>query len=227
MDDRDGRPPHERIVALERAVTDGHADEGLPDAARMETRVDDVETTLDDVDDRVDELEAAVQALRGFAGGIQAVDEEVERRADTAVARVERLETELADLRERIDDGEGGRTPDTDANGGARATDRREEAVDGSSDVAGRPGNDRSTEKRYTTERSPEGRPATADTDTGFDRGCDHDRDRDRDSLAGEVAARSDAAVTDAALADAAAAADRPDETDDDRSLAERIRRLL
>ncbi|MFB6195368.1 MAG: hypothetical protein ABEI80_04290 [Haloplanus sp.] len=91
----DGRGLDERVDAVERAVTDGHAAEGLPDAARMEERLADLETAVDDIDDRLAELEAAVQALRGFAGGIQAVDESVERRANAAIARVERLETEL------------------------------------------------------------------------------------------------------------------------------------
>jgi hypothetical protein len=85
----------ERIDAVERAITDGHSADGLTDAARMERRLDDLEATVDDVDDRLADLEAAVQALRGFAGGVRAVDEEVERRANAAVARVDRLEAEL------------------------------------------------------------------------------------------------------------------------------------
>jgi chromosome segregation ATPase len=85
----------ERVEAIERAMTDGHAEEGLPEAGRMDERLTEVERTVENLDERLTELEAAVQALRGFAGGIDAVDEAVERRANAAVARVERLEAEL------------------------------------------------------------------------------------------------------------------------------------
>jgi hypothetical protein len=92
----DGRPLRERVDALERAVTDGHGEDGLPDAARTAARVDDLEATVEEMDDRLAELEAAVQALRGFAGGIRAIDDAVERRANAAIARVDRLEADLA-----------------------------------------------------------------------------------------------------------------------------------
>jgi vacuolar-type H+-ATPase subunit I/STV1 len=111
MDDR----LDDRVDAVERAITDGHAADGLPDAARMERRLDDLEATVDELDDRLAELEAAVQALRGFAGGVRAVDEEVERRANAAVARVERLEAELRDAEGRTADGR------DDENAGAHA----------------------------------------------------------------------------------------------------------
>ncbi|WP_323674839.1 hypothetical protein [Halorubellus sp. PRR65] len=45
--------------------------------------------------DRVAELEAAVQALRGYAGSVRAVNDRVEERADAAVATAE-------DCRERV-----------------------------------------------------------------------------------------------------------------------------
>jgi len=94
----------QRVDALERALTDGRTTDGngLPQAAELEARLDELEATVETVDDRVRELEAAVQALRGFAGGVDAVDEAVERRANAAIARVERLE---AELRETTDGG--------------------------------------------------------------------------------------------------------------------------
>jgi hypothetical protein len=85
----------ERLEAVERAITDGHSADGLPEADELESRLEAVERSLEDADERLTELEAAVQALRGFAGGIDAVDEAVERRANAAVAKVERLEEEL------------------------------------------------------------------------------------------------------------------------------------
>jgi hypothetical protein len=88
----------ERVSTVERAMTDGETE--LPDAsavADVETRLDDIEAHLDDLDDRVTELEAATQALRGYVGSIRAVNEDVERRADAAIATVERLESRLDD----------------------------------------------------------------------------------------------------------------------------------
>ena len=47
----------------------------------------DVDARLDDLEARVAELESATQAIRGYAGAIRAVNREVERRADLALAR--------------------------------------------------------------------------------------------------------------------------------------------
>jgi len=56
------------------------------DAIRLERRVADLEAT-------VEELEAAVQAVRGYAGNVRAVNRDVERRASAALAKAEALET--------------------------------------------------------------------------------------------------------------------------------------
>jgi hypothetical protein len=184
----DGRPLRERVDALERAVTDGHADDGLPEAARLSARVDDVEATVEELDDRLAELEAAVQALRGFAGGVRAIDDAVERRANAAIARVDRLEAELA----RADAAD--EEPDRAGDGGADTRARRDgaaEDADSHGEAAGEP---------------------------------DDIADGVRDGTLREtVAERSDAA-----LAEAAARRDRSgDESDAERSLADRLRRLL
>jgi len=204
----DGRPLHERVAALERAVTDGHADAGLPDAARVDDRLDDLEATVEDLDDRVAELDAAVQALRGFAGGVRAIDETIERRADAAVAGVERLEAELEAVRERIDenatpvgasrDGDADRRDDTRAE--THLSEHGERTVVERTGVVGN--REREREQGETDVRNR----------------CDR-------SLHGDVAAR-----TDAALADAAAVSNEEDGAERgsaDRSLAERLRRLL
>ena len=87
-----------RLAAVERALTDGETDiDGLPDAAALAVRVDELETTVERLDDRVVELEAATHALRGYVGGVRAVNESVEQRADAALAAVESLETALRD----------------------------------------------------------------------------------------------------------------------------------
>lgn len=79
-----------RLSAVERAV-DGDID---PANTKIEDR-EALETRLESLESRVDELDAAVQAIRGFLGGVSAVNEAVERRADAAVAAVERLEARL------------------------------------------------------------------------------------------------------------------------------------
>ncbi|ESP87760.1 DUF7310 family coiled-coil domain-containing protein [Candidatus Halobonum tyrrellensis] len=82
----------ERLAAVERAVGDGAAAPADPDdAADVEARLAEVESTLAALDDRVSELEAATQALRGYVGGVRAVNRDVERRADLALARTEEL----------------------------------------------------------------------------------------------------------------------------------------
>lgn len=48
--------------------------------------------------ERVAELEAAVQALRGYAGSVRAVNDRVEERADAAVATTESLRERVAAL---------------------------------------------------------------------------------------------------------------------------------
>jgi hypothetical protein len=79
----------ERVEALERAVTDGHDPGSLPDRAALASRIDETDERTADLEARVDELEAAVEALRGYVGSVRAVNREVERRADAALAAVE------------------------------------------------------------------------------------------------------------------------------------------
>jgi hypothetical protein len=200
MDDR----LEERVAALERALTDGHADDGFPEAGRMDARLDELEATVADHDDRVAELDAAVQALRGFAGGVRAVDEAVERRADAAVAGVDRLESELAEVREAVNDRAGASVADEPAgrNGAGVVGD----PTDSGHDAAPHRDSCR-CERGVAGDRTAEGASRVGD------RG---------DSLTGEVATN-----TDAALADAAAMEAEADDDDDGRSLAERIRQIL
>ncbi|MFB6122676.1 MAG: hypothetical protein ABEJ78_04395 [Haloferacaceae archaeon] len=88
----------DRLAAVERAVTDGEADtRDLASAAEARARIDDVEADVAALDDRLADVEAELQALRGYLGGVSAVDESVEQRADAALAAVERLESQLVD----------------------------------------------------------------------------------------------------------------------------------
>ncbi|MFC6951701.1 DUF7310 family coiled-coil domain-containing protein [Halorubellus litoreus] len=58
--------------------------------------------------DRVAELEAAVQALRGYAGSVRAVNDRVEERADAAVATAEDCRERVAALERAVDGSTGG-----------------------------------------------------------------------------------------------------------------------
>jgi hypothetical protein len=77
-----------RLSAVERAVT---GDDARPADAAAEAQAtaerERLESRLDDLEERVAELEAATQAVRGYAGAVRAVNREVERRADLALAR--------------------------------------------------------------------------------------------------------------------------------------------
>ena len=122
--DADARELEERLVAVERALIEnsggdgGHeGDAGDRSAAGVGADHADVEERLDALEARVDELDAAVQAVRGYVGGVDAVGERVERRANLALAKAERLESERGDEAglsvERLPEGGGG-----DADGG-------------------------------------------------------------------------------------------------------------
>lgn len=86
----------DRLAAVERRLTDGETDcRPLADDAALVARLDELEDHAADLDDRLAAVESAVQALRGYVGSVERVDEDVERRANAAVARVERLEERL------------------------------------------------------------------------------------------------------------------------------------
>jgi len=114
----DGKTLERRLAAVERAVGDGgqfdvesangnsSADANHPGIA--DNPADDdhqadpadtesLEERLTTLETRFDELDAAVQAVRGFLGGVDAVNDAVESRADAAIAAVDRLEHRLDD----------------------------------------------------------------------------------------------------------------------------------
>jgi len=86
----------ERLRTVERAVTDGTTEfPEVTELAELEARVDTVEQRVDDIDERTAELEAATQAIRGYVGNVRSVNDEVEQRADAALAATDRLEVRL------------------------------------------------------------------------------------------------------------------------------------
>ena len=89
----------ERLDAVERTLTDGDTDlSELQDAADVVDDVRDLESRIGDLESRIDELEAGLQAVRGYAGNVRAVNREVERRASAALAKAETLETAVEDV---------------------------------------------------------------------------------------------------------------------------------
>lgn len=88
----------QRLSAVERALTDGDAEfESLAVADDLEKRLTALEERLDDVESQLTELDAATQALRGYVGNVRSVNQEVERHAETALAKVEQLEAQHAE----------------------------------------------------------------------------------------------------------------------------------
>ncbi|SEK40147.1 DUF7310 family coiled-coil domain-containing protein [Haloferax larsenii] len=87
-----------RLDAVERTLTGTDAPvSDLEDLAAVEERVSDLESTVETLTERMDDIDAATQAIRGYLGGVRAVNESVERRADAALAKAESLEAALVD----------------------------------------------------------------------------------------------------------------------------------
>jgi hypothetical protein len=82
-----------RLNAIERALTDDDAD--LSDLRQTTAALDDLdglESRVTEIESRLDELEAGLEAVRGYAGNVRAVNRDVERRASAALAKAETLE---------------------------------------------------------------------------------------------------------------------------------------
>ena len=82
-----------RLNAIERALTDDDAD--LSDLRQTTAALDDLDgldSRVTEIESRLDELEAGLEAVRGYAGNVRAVNRDVERRASAALAKAETLE---------------------------------------------------------------------------------------------------------------------------------------
>jgi len=87
-----------RLDAVERALTDDDAD--LSDLRETTAALDDLdglESRVTEIESRLDELEAGLEAVRGYAGNVRAVNRDVERRASAALAKAETLENAVED----------------------------------------------------------------------------------------------------------------------------------
>lgn len=89
----------ERLAAVERTVVDGDHEVGdLADVATLTEEVERLADRLDDLERRLADLEGDTQALQGYVGQVQSVNDEVERRATAAFAAVDRLEDRVDTL---------------------------------------------------------------------------------------------------------------------------------
>ncbi|WP_123536471.1 DUF7310 family coiled-coil domain-containing protein [Halosimplex salinum] len=89
----------ERLTAVERAVVDGDYElDELADLAAVADDLDRLESRLDDVEERLATVEARSQSVEGFVGQVRSVNEDVEKRADAAIAAVDRLERRVGEL---------------------------------------------------------------------------------------------------------------------------------
>ena len=91
----------DRLSALERSfgtATD-QAEQNSPDAPTRgpdgppPADHPDLEARIDTLEDRLADLESGLQAVRGYVGNVEHVNQSVERRANAAIAAVERLES--------------------------------------------------------------------------------------------------------------------------------------
>lgn len=89
----------ERLSALERRLEertpngDRTGSGGFPGGESVERARPELAGRIESLEAEIAELEASLQALRGYLGTIDHVNETVERRANAAIAAVERLES--------------------------------------------------------------------------------------------------------------------------------------
>lgn len=104
---------HERLRAVERALTgDDRSVAELHEEATATAERETLDERLTEIETRVEELEAATQAVRGYVGSIRAVNREVERRADLALARATDRRDEEGDRSGRDEEGDRGGSRD-------------------------------------------------------------------------------------------------------------------
>ncbi|AQL42162.1 hypothetical protein BV210_05300 [Halorientalis sp. IM1011] len=89
----------QRLAAVERTVVDGDFElDELADVAALAEDVERIESRLEELERRVADLEGSAQAVEGYVSNIEAVNDDVERRADAAIAAVDRLERRVDEL---------------------------------------------------------------------------------------------------------------------------------
>ena len=126
-----------RLRAVERAVAGSEArPDEIAAGAEATAERERLESRIADLEERVAELEAATQAVRGYAGAVRAVNREVERRADLALARA----TEAGRESDRDGGGNGASRGASDGAGRAASGGAGRDGESGASDRGARNG---------------------------------------------------------------------------------------
>ncbi|WP_460561446.1 DUF7310 family coiled-coil domain-containing protein [Halorubrum pallidum] len=178
-----GRRLDERLRAVERALTGSDAAvSDIADGAEATAERREIGSRLSDLETRVEELEAATQALRGYVGAVRAVNAEVERRADLALARTSREQVrDAADTVDPMDpvdaDLEGDTEPRSDGAGEVPTASALDAAVPSDSG-----GGERGTRFGEGTERGDTDGSGTTDGSETIS-GCDGGRSWGRNAL--------------------------------------------
>jgi len=197
-----------RLDAVERALTDDGTDPAdLRDLAELAATVEDLQARVDELEETVAELDAGLQAVRGYAGNVRAVNREVERRASAALAKAETLESSLDDL---------AHTDERPVRRAREADDARENSVSDRADRERR-GSQRDTRRDASARSSIANDRDRTSTDSGSGDRPDRSGRMDR----GDPAGRSDR--TD--LRDRDGADDEPD--DGTEQFIQRVREAL
>ncbi|MFC7213639.1 hypothetical protein ACFQO4_06025 [Saliphagus sp. GCM10025334] len=88
-----------RLAGVERALLeDERPFDDIAEVAALDEDVTQFEARLEAHDRRIAEVEGSVQATSGFVDNVRHVNDDVERRANAALAAVDRLERRLDDL---------------------------------------------------------------------------------------------------------------------------------
>mgnify|MGYP000681129951 CR=1 FL=1 len=184
-----------RLAAVERALTDGETDlADLQERTDLAATVEELDARVAELEATVEELDAALQAVRGYAGNVRAVNRDVERRASAALAKAEAIESSLGDAGDRdrtardADCARTARDTDRDRNADRIADADRDRDAD---DARGAGHNTRDTGERRddhaaATERAAGHRrdaPEYGESDEGEDGGTEQFIQRVREAL--------------------------------------------
>ncbi len=93
----------QRLSAVERTVVDGDHDvPALSDIDDLRQTVDALADQVETIDSRLLAVESGVEALEGYVGNIQSVNQSVERQADIAIVSAGRVENRLNKIEQEV-----------------------------------------------------------------------------------------------------------------------------